>query len=123
MRRIKQCQSHRPFCDARIKRGGKPSLCCRFGWCRYANDVLAKQVSVLTNHSTRPAKAQAGYLSVSTHEIKMDNNAFNKQYLCDWSHIKSMPKRCPYCNRVLIYWDYEKSRLHIEKCANKQNKL
>lgn len=36
---IKQCISHKPKCGARIKRRHKPSLCCKYGWCEYAQPV------------------------------------------------------------------------------------
>lgn len=36
---IKQCCSHKPKCNARIKRLNKPSLCCKYGWCGWANPV------------------------------------------------------------------------------------
>ena len=32
---IKYCTSIKPYCNARIKEG-KYSLCCRYGWCEYA---------------------------------------------------------------------------------------
>jgi len=41
---IKVCISHKPNCDARIKRKGKPSLCCRYGWCGWAKPIKANGV-------------------------------------------------------------------------------
>jgi len=35
MRSIKYCTSTKPYCNARIKQG-RYSLCCRYGWCAYA---------------------------------------------------------------------------------------
>ncbi len=32
---IKYCTSSKPYCNARIK-GSNYSLCCRYGWCEYA---------------------------------------------------------------------------------------
>ena len=43
---IKHCISHKPFCDARVKRKGKPSLCCRYGWCCFAKPVEGEKLKV-----------------------------------------------------------------------------
>ena len=41
--RIKICKSHKPYCEARVKRVGKPSLCCRYGWCGWAHPIVARK--------------------------------------------------------------------------------
>ena len=35
MLKIKYCMSHKSYCNARIRQG-RFSLCCRHGWCEYA---------------------------------------------------------------------------------------
>jgi len=40
---IKVCRSHRAKCEARIKQPSKPSLCCKYGWCGWANPVTEKE--------------------------------------------------------------------------------
>jgi len=42
--KIRICKSRKSYCDARIKRKGKPSLCCRYGWCGWACPVNKEEL-------------------------------------------------------------------------------
>lgn len=52
-------------------------------------------------------------------ELKTMNKKFARQYTSTFSTLESMPDRCPFCNRRLNHWFYEKAKEHINKCAKR----
>jgi len=51
----------------------------------------------------------------------MNQDDFKKLYLNDTKFTEPQPERCPYCNRVLKDWHYEKAIEHINECAERRN--
>ena len=48
---------------------------------------------------------------------------FKQEYMTDFSNVRQIPQYCPFCNRLLRCWHYEKAKDHIMKCTKKRSYL
>ena len=51
------------------------------------------------------------------------NEYFKREYMTSFTDVAPIPSFCPFCNRLLIRWHYEKAKEHIMQCTKKRSYL